>query len=62
MVGPSTIYFDMNKIENLLGPPNGCFSVSESMRVTYLLTGLILEVLADLKTSYFHVSIGYSRW
>ena len=30
----------LNKIENLLGPPNGCFSVSESMRVTDLLTDL----------------------
>ena len=38
-----------NKIENLQGPPNGCFSVSESMRVTYRQTGLLLEVLADLK-------------
>ena len=27
--------YNINKIGNLLGPPNGCFSVSESMRVTY---------------------------
>ena len=25
---------NMNKIKNLLGPPNGCFSVSESMSST----------------------------
>ena len=30
--------FSNKKIENLLGPPNGCFSVSESMSVTYLQT------------------------
>ena len=29
----------LNKIENLLGPPNGCFSVlSESMSITGLQT------------------------
>ena len=28
----------MNKIKNLLGPPNGCFSVSKSMSVTYRAT------------------------
>ena len=33
-------FFIGNKIENLLGPPNGRFSVSESMRVTDLLTDL----------------------
>ena len=25
-----------NKIKNLIGPPNGCFSVTESMSVTYI--------------------------
>ena len=34
----SELYKCVNKIENLLGPPNGCFSVSESMRITYLQT------------------------
>ena len=38
----------INKIENLLGPPNGCFSVlSESMSITGLQT---YGVLANLKT------------
>ena len=31
---------------------NGCFSVSESMSITYRQTELLLEVLSDLKNTF----------